>query len=725
MKKSKILMTLIVGTLLSANSYADGFSFGGRIIPASSSSSSDRATNAGASIDSSPDLTLNSSEQVRCEDETKRHISLEFLKTLIPEGDIQFSRISGSNAYRMTIPSYIAGPATSRCLNLDAAASQTDDVKFNDDENVKYLYLSFKNNASLDWEAFKGMANIADDAGNWQGIDKAQFESMTEEQKITACLLANDILKKDGGNFKFDENIGPANMAINYDYNFQPIEPAEGDLTKILLAAASPRRGNYSPFYGPVANGLNVSVPGGAAKCLSLEQIDDNENLPVLHENGLIRDALHVCSTGDVPTIDQMLNELRSNFQDTEAYQLSVQLLTKTRDQSLDTTAESIYDELKRIGQEVKDAYRGGEWRIEEEEARDLLGEYARNLRELNTQVYDSYVRELDSLMKQRKHLRGDDRDKVDRRIKEINEKVGELAEMKNKLHLRMVEKLAERYALTDHARDVRGFFLKSEHLSKVRPKTRDFDNGRGRDRVKALSFEDADDKINKELERYDRAMEQWELDADAREGDYYPSRIAQREMESIRRRQQNDQRNFQRKEQQYAKYCQATFGGFQMNPVRCRQYMSPQSRSRRQQRFMRRNARHQAAYANAAQTYQRRRSYAEEARRVLAEEEDDYGYGYYYDDNFYDDSGFWDDDFGGSDFDMYSFGGNNYGMMNSQMGNPYQGPARRNMGFQQQGFGQQQFGGAQAVPYTNNFLGGGMQYGAQQQQFNGYQPRY
>ena len=146
---------------------------------------------------------------------------------------------------------------------------------------------------------------------------------------------------------------------------------------------------------------------------------------------------------------------------------------------------------------------------------------------------------------------------------------------------------------------------------------------------------------------------------------------------------------------------------------------MSPRARARRQQMFQRRNAAHQAAYANASSVYQRRRGYAEEARRRLSYEDRD-EYDYYYDG--YDSYGSFDEDYDWND--GYHLSGYNTGLMNGSMTNPYNGRRRRNMGYTQFGRQPQQFGPG-ALPYTTNFLGMrqqpmGPQF-APQQGFYGY----
>lgn len=727
MKTSKIWKTLTLGSLLlSAPAFAAEFNFDGDIfVPEKDTTGSVTRNGTDGSGRVAPDLTINS-ETIDCKKESAGHISLKYLKTLMMGEDLSIARVSGqvgvANQYNVTVPSLVTGGQTDsdnggpnqQCFSLKITPSQTDHVRVSDDENAKYFYLTFKNKIDLTWEKFIGSvpsADVKEEDGvkSYKGITKESWQSMNEEQKVTACLLGKGVIQEKGAGYSYKENMEPKYLSSLDTETVSPTIKKDGDLSKIYLAAASPLHAR--PAHGSIGN-LNVGVPGGKGeKCLNLEKIDDGDGLPIVYQNGLLRDAINVCSSGDVRAIDQMLNQLRTDFQNTEAYQLSLKLLTETRDEALDAKADELYRELKEIGKEIKSAYKGGKWKIEEDEARDLLAKYANTLRELNRQVYDSYTVELTQRIENRKNLRGKDREDNDKRIKEINEKLAHLSKNESKYYKKTVEKLAERFALTDSALDVEGFFLKSEYMARVRPVSRDFDDKRMRRLGKTMTMEEANEKIEKLIDRYERKMEQWELDADAREGDYAPSRMAQRDMQSIRRRQQRDQQNFQRKEQQYARYCQATFGGFQTNPVRCRQYMSPRARARRQQRFQRRNASHQAAYANAARVYQRRRGYAEDARRRLADD-DDGGYNeydYYYDG--YDSFDDYDDDYGWDD--GFHMGGYNTGMMNGNMSNPYNGPARRNMGYSQFGPQQQQFG-PQALPYTTNFMSA-PQYGQQQ----------
>lgn len=704
MKRSKILRVLTLSALLGGFSGSalaeDVFEFDGQItIP----TASDGNRSVDGDLSSRPDLTV-ASKRVNCEEKTKKFVSLKFLKTLMLGQDMSFTNISSSKSIRMTIPSYVTGGSedgdsatkdTQQCFALKTTASQTDNVKVKNDENVKYLYLAYQNNIDLTWDKFKKVAGM-DSETEWKGISKQVWERMSEESKVTACLMAKGVIQKKGGGYEYKVPVKPLNKERLYSTTFRPDVQEEEELTKILLASATPDSDKvYSRL---VKGGLNVTTPGTGDKCLYLEKMDQEDGDLVVYENSMLRDALNTCASGDVRAIDQMLKDLRLNVESSEAYKLSIQLLAQTRAEALDATAASIYDRLKEKGKEIKDAYKGGKWRIEEDEARELMAEYAGLLKELNRQVYDVYTDELKILLEQRKKLRGDHRDAVDKRIKEINEKVGELSEMKNKLYKRTVEKMAEHFALTDHALDVEGFFLKSEYMARVRPTGRNFDDRKSRRRGKSLSISDANDKIEKAVEKYERKMERWELNRDAKDGDTYPSRLAYKDMQTIRRRQQMDQKRYQQREQKYQRYCQSTFGGFQMNPVACRKYMSASARGRRQQRYQRRNAQHQAAYANAAQTYQQRRGWAEEARRRLADDEGYDDYSYYYDD--YDDYSY-DDDFGYDD--GFTMGGQNYSMMNGQMGNPYSGPARRNTGFQQ--YGQQQ-NGIQALPYSTNYLG-------------------
>jgi hypothetical protein len=748
MKTSKIWKLITLGSLLiTSTAYGDGssFNFDGDIyVPAKDSGITNGRNGANGSGRVAPDLTINS-ETINCKKESDGHISLKYLKTLMMGDDLSIARVSGqvgvANQYNVTVPSLVTGGqkdsdeggVDQQCFSLKITPSQTDHVKVSDDENAKYFYLTFKNKIDLTWDKFigsiesnnankvTGKKNDDGDTRSWKGITKESWENMNEEQKVTACLLGKGVIKEKGAGYSYKDNMEPKYKSTLDTEPVSPLVTDDGDLSKIFLAAASPL--HAKPAFGSIGN-LNVGVPGGKGeKCLNLEKIDDGDGLPIVYQNGLLKDAINVCSSGDVRAIDQMLNQLRTDFKNTEAYQLSVKLLTETRDEALDAKADELYRELKEIGKEIKSAYKGGKWKIEEDEARDLLAKYADTLRELNRQVYDSYTVELNQRIENRKNLRGELREENDKRIKEINEKLAYLSKNDKKFYKRTVEKLAERFALTDSALDVEGFYLKSEYMARVRPVSRDFDDKRMRRLGKTMTMDDANDKIEKLAEKYERKTEEWTLDADARDGDYYPAKRARHDMDVIRKRQARDRQRFQQNEQRYQRYCQATFGGFQMNPVRCRQYMSPQSRARRQQRFARRNASHQAAYANASRTYQRRRGYAEEARRRLADDEDEYdSYGYYYDgyDDF-DDFGF-DNDYGFDDgFHMGSY---NMGMMGGNTGNPYGGPARRNMGYSQFQPQQQQFGGQQALPYSMNFMSQPQQqFGAQQ--FGGPQRRF
>ena len=425
-------------------------------------------------------------------------------------------------------------------------------MKVSDDENVKYFYLTFKNKIDLTWEKFINSVpeeDISEDkegTRSYKGITEASWESMSEEQKVTACLLGKGVIVEKGAGYSYKKNLEPKYKS---SLDTEPVSPRvndEGDLSKIYLAAASPL--NSRPAYGSIGN-LNVGVPGASGeKCLNLEKIDDGDGLPIVYQNSLIKDAINVCSSGDVHAIDQMLNQLRTDFQNTDAYKLSLKLLTETRDEALEAKAEELYRELKEIGKEIKSSYKGGKWKIEEDEARDLLAKYANTLREINRQIYDSYTVELTQRIENRKNLRGKDREDNDKRIKEINEKIAYLSQNEKQYFKNTVEKLAKRFALTDSALDVEGFFLKSEYMGKVRPISSDFNDKKMRRLGKSMKIEEANERIEKLIDHHERKMEQWELDADARDGDYAPSRMAQKDMQSIRRRQQRDLQSFQEK---------------------------------------------------------------------------------------------------------------------------------------------------------------------------------
>lgn len=597
------------------------------------------------STPSQPDgVRINPTAPTQCN--TDGYMPMAMLQNLLIDGSgFQFRYYDDERKLKVEVPPYYGN-----CM----------DLKFEFELKANQLYVKAKN----------GMSNPGEGSSY---------------QKYVNCLKQgeNPVITESNGQVNFHADRAKLKNAQFMELN---IEGEEFDMNKDLKVH----------FLSPTPSIENGSFPSafGTASphnhCYKKETINKSKEYVAYlsPESRVNRTVYEACNSNEYKKILSALRNL--NPSEVGNYALLKKVLEQALMRTLENDAEKIYDELEALGKDFKMVE--GKPSLDEEEASDLADDYVELMEKLNKDIINPYISRIEDLMKKRQgppRPNRDQRKAIDKLIKEYNNKIQEYAKKTNKLGYKNVMAVLKYYGQTDQARMIEGFRLKSVAFGRV------YKDGRTRDpRGERLTIKTANKLITDTLEKFDKRLGEWELEAASRRGDVAPMLAERRKHQALTKSRDERFKNDMEKIQDDYKSCVGWFHT-QFKMQKCQQ-----KAKRNQQRALRRRAYYNRQIGTSAEKYGRYSSYYGDYQRSVASQSEagsgllDPG-GYYSEYDF------------GQDFVTPESYYNLSGDMGLTMGGP---GSMQGMPGQFQNFGMGQF---------QNFGGGGMNY----QMGGGYSP--
>jgi hypothetical protein len=380
-----------------------------------------------------------------------------------------------------------------------------------------------------------------------------EFEDCLKEQKILV-----------GGKINHDKISGDKYTSSAYlmDYDF---DKKKDQQKSISLSFAYPReyedkKIGYDALY---KFDDSVSVPGEA--CMRAETIGKERMLINKGREDLISEINAICLRGDA----QEIADARNTLGNADALKDIAEKIKAEMDvgylAAVKKDVEQIYKNLSSIEDKVlrdKDS-------MNEKKAKELVGEYAENLKKLDSIFLEKAITRIDILMQKREKMKDDSPEAkaADAEIKTLNAQIGEFS--KRGAGLTYLYDVMEKYATNESAKVIEDIYLKSRLYSQVY-------SGDADGRPKALSFEDAQKKQTEGMKKFDKVLDEWSDVYLVGKGNQYPAIKTQREAQAIATRMNTRLATFQKKEMEdYNSYCTAGMTGGMRNPTKCREFIS------------------------------------------------------------------------------------------------------------------------------------------------------
>ncbi|OFZ14188.1 MAG: hypothetical protein A2X86_04875 [Bdellovibrionales bacterium GWA2_49_15] len=517
------------------------------------------------------------------------------------------------------------------------------------------VVISYRNNAAdLRTEMNKEIGKTFKDLdGNDVTITGEYLAGLSPYQLYESCLTFKGVLKKTATGATTLDRTSPgasfASYSVEKEIAFDPEQPV-----KVLYATTNGHANSYGPLHG---FDMVTNSPSG---CLKLEELGQDSVFAYTREEARRFRLYEVCRGHDYSAIRATLSSLGN------APELRT-IMERALEREGQQEAEKKYRELEELARTITSS-------TDEESIRDAGGKYLQALRRIDDLVMKPAMEELKTLLTRRREVGEEEKKTIDKRIKELNDKIGFYSRSSSRFKIgTVIDKLLE-FGVKDEAIGIAELKLKSDIFSRVYLDNRT--SGRG----ERLSFTQAEGLQQSELRRFETRATEAERMYLAKTGQRtYTREIGYRIEATTRARERAWQEDMGRI-QTNMQACQRTAFGFIQNPARCNYAQRNQAVWQRQ--ALSRRERFNRNLGGEMSRFERYNQYETEAQRRLASERTGPGYvsdglGSY---------GMFEDYSGYDASSMYSMGagmgGNPYGggmgmgggMGGGMAGNPYGG---------------------------------------------------
>ena len=324
-----------------------------------------------------------------------------------------------------------------------------------------------------------------------------------------ACLEDEGVMTRDGDSLQVDASKMNVRRYESREFNFP-----EGTFNKVgnvhvhYLGPGENENGGYGPVFSDSFERMG---------CYTKESLSPDGDYIAYEspENRAATMAYEACNSGDVVNILRAL----SNLEESEvgnARELQL-ILRQALNEELDKEGERIYNRMREIGRRFE--FEDGIPKLSVEDAAEYGDEYLSLLHDLNRVILNPYISFIDELKDERRYASPERRELIDAQIAEYNKKIQQYSKEGRRYGYDAVMNTMRYYAddLSDYARDIEGFNLKSHFYGRYYAEGRSNDP-RG---ARITSKENVDDEIRNRLGSFDRAFERFAMeDATRRRGD-------------------------------------------------------------------------------------------------------------------------------------------------------------------------------------------------------------
>ncbi|MBI2521390.1 MAG: hypothetical protein HYV97_13300 [Bdellovibrio sp.] len=513
------------------------------------------------------------------------------------------------------------------------------------------VVMSYRNNvADLRTEMSREIGKTYKDL---DGVDvtitSEYLAGLSPYQLYESCLVFKGVLKKTTTGQTTLDRTSPgasyASYSVEKDISFDPEQPV-----KVLYATTNGHANSYGPLHG---FDMVSNSPNG---CMKLEELGQDSVYAYTREEARRFRLFEVCRGHDYSAIRATLSSL-GNAPELRA------IMERALEREGQQEAEKKYRELEELARTITSS-------TDEESIRDAGGKYLQVLRRIDDLVMKPAIEELKTLLTRRREVGEEERKVIDKRIKELNDKIGFYSRSSSRFKIgTVIDKLLE-FGVKDEAIGIAELKLKSDIYSRV------YLDNRASGRGERLSFTQAESLLQSELKRFETRAVEAERMYLAKTGQRTYTREIGYRIESTRRARDRVWQEDMGRIQNNLQACQRTAFGFMQNPARCN--YAQRNMALWQRQAMSRRERFNRNLGAEMGRYERYNSYEIEAQRRLASERTGPGYvsdglgsyGMFEDYSGYDPSSMYSMGAG-----MGTMGGNPYGGgMGMMGGNPYGG---------------------------------------------------
>lgn len=289
---------------------------------------------------------------------------------------------------------------------------------------------------------------------------------------------------------------------------------------------------------------------GGQSNCHRYEALTGEKlvNLYLTPESSLAKDALDACESQNIGQIARLLQNLdqstAGNTQDLrrELRRVLTSLLEKEAREDLNRLRDLATNFVMEDGAP----------KLSREMAREYAEEYLETLNRVNDTMFNPYITFIDELREERRTATSQDRERIDREIRDYNQKIQRFAKDQRRYGYDRVMDTLKHYGsdLGDYARDIEGYRLKSHYYGRYYEGR--VDSKRGAPMRNAQTIER---QVVADLGDFDKAFERFAILDDTRSGNpRHLQRLGQRMRQAQERRDQawsnsitSIQKNFQK----------------------------------------------------------------------------------------------------------------------------------------------------------------------------------
>lgn len=390
---------------------------------------------------------------------------------------------------------------------------------------------------------------------------KKQVKVNLTHRDFENCLTEKGYIKEGKIDWEKIPDNGFTESITDFDYDFDKKTESQNS---VKVTYGYPKSYDSSKGYQPKFGfDDNAKVLGEA--CMKSENVADKPFYINKGREALIQEINAICLSGTA----QEIANARNTLGNADALKDIAEKIKAEMDIGYLAAVKKDVDQIYKNLSSIEDKILRDKDSMTEKKAKELVSEYADNLKKLDEIFLEKAVTRIDVLIQRREKMKDDSPEAkaADAEVKALNAQIGEFS--KRGAGLTYLYDIMEKYATIDSAKVVEDIYLKSRLYSQVY-------TGDSEGRPKALSFEDAKQKQINGMKKFDRVADEWSDVYLVGKGNQYPAIKTQREAQAIATRMNTRLATFQKKEMEdYNSYCTAGMTGGMRNPTRCREFIS------------------------------------------------------------------------------------------------------------------------------------------------------
>jgi hypothetical protein len=397
---------------------------------------------------------------------------------------------------------------------------------------------------------------------------KETKDVLLTHKELEDCLIEKNIIID--GKIDYDKvpGRGYSESISTFDYEFDKKKDVKNTVTVSYgYPKAYDSADGYPALYG--FEDRTPTVPGES--CMRAEKVAEASTYINEGKDVLIEKINAACLTANA----QEIAAARKSLGNADALK---DIADKIRSEMDAAYLAAVKTDVSRISAEmtkIEDKIIKNRDTMDEAQAKKEMAKYAELATELDSKFLNPAIYRLDNLMQKRAAIEDDESPElkgIDDEISKLNEEIGKFAG-RNATSFGTIYSTMEKYALTESAKTIEDVRLKSFLYSQVRAT-------KGSGKTKPLTFEAANQKQYKDLQRFEKSLNVWTDVYLVGKGNMLPIQRTERERQGAIDRMNSRYAAFEKKEMSdYSSYCSVGMLGSVKNPVKCKEFVNGRER--------------------------------------------------------------------------------------------------------------------------------------------------